>query len=82
MARPRKEVAPAEFKPVVSEMLAPALPAEVQPIPVQSEGRKVYNVSLDALPAMEIEADSHGEAISIYNGHMGIISTEHAYKVI
>lgn len=81
MARPRKEVAPVEVKPVVSEMLAPALPAEVQPIPVQAEGKKVWTVALESLPQMEIEADSHGEAIQVYNNHMGIISTEHAYRV-
>jgi hypothetical protein len=79
MARPRKERVEAEFKPVVSEMLAPALPADTQPI--VTESKKVWKIGLSHLPDMEIEADSQGEAINAYNASMGITSTEHAYRV-
>jgi hypothetical protein len=79
MARPRKTSGDAEFKPVVSEMLAPALPADTQPI-LPAE-KRIWNVSLESLPPMEIEADSQADAINQYNQFMGIISTEHAYKV-
>lgn len=78
MARPRKESG-TEVKPVTSESLSPAPLAESQTI-LPNE-KRIWTVGLESLPSMEIEAESQAEAIQSYNNAMGIIATEHAYRI-
>jgi len=79
MARPRKESGPDLIQPVTSEQLAPAVPAESQTL--MASEKRILTIGLESLPNMEIEAESQAEAIKSYNDAMGIIATEHAYRV-
>jgi len=79
MAKQRKDADSAEVQPVTRESLAPAVPADSQPI-LPSE-KRTWTVGLETLPNMSIEAESQAEAIKAYNELMGIIATEHAYRV-
>lgn len=79
MAKHRKDADSAVVQPVTRDSLAPAVPADSQPI-LPSEKRN-WTVGLETLPDMTIEADSQADAVRAYNEMMGIIATEHAYRV-
>lgn len=78
MSKQRKD-SENEVKPVTSKNLSPVSPAESQDILPQE--KRFWVVGLETLPDMEIDANSQAEAIKSYNAAMGIISTEHAYRV-
>lgn len=78
MSRPRKDSS-FEVKPVTSQNLSPAPLAESQDFLLNE--KRIWTVGLETLPDMEIEADSQASAIKAYNAAMGIIATEHAYRV-
>jgi hypothetical protein len=71
-----------EFKadPVTTKDLAPGEPETLQKV-VVSNGKRSWTVGLESLPDMAIEAESQGEAVKAYNTIMGIIATEHTYRV-